>query len=379
MKKDILVMFGGVSPEHEVSIITGLQVLENIDREQYIPHAIFVTKKGIFKYLPNITSRKDFSESKGVEISFGRDTKGGYISTQRYKLGVKKYYPSAAYLAFHGGLGESGQVQGILETLRIPFTSSSSESSVICMNKQLTKDVVSSIGVPVVEGISVPSSVIRNNSSELSMSLVKELELPLIVKPVHLGSSIGIKIAKTELDLEKALIEASYVDSEILVEKLIKDFSEYNISVREINGNIEVSEIEKPFSKDEILSFADKYQRGGKKTGSGMASLQRELPAKVSKDIKEFIIDYAKKAFIACRCKGMVRIDFMTVGEKELYLTEINPIPGSMSFYLWEASGIQFKQQITDLIEECINNTKSSSGLDLDYSTDIVKKFVESK
>jgi D-alanine-D-alanine ligase len=377
MKKDVLLMFGGDSPEHEVSIITGLQVLENIDRDEYIPHAIYVNKKGIFKYIPSINTRKDFNEKKGIEISFGRDTKGGYVSTLGFRS--KKYYPIAVYLAFHGGLGEGGQVQGMLETLRIPFTSCSAESSAICMNKQLTKDVVSNIGVPVVQGVSIPSNLVKDNSSDLAKSLIKELELPLIVKPVHLGSSIGIKISKTEIDLEKALIEVSYIDSEILVEKLLTGISEYNISIREIDGKIEVSEIEKPFSKDEILSFADKYQRGGKKTGSGMASLQRELPAKISKDMKEFIVDYAKKAFISCRCKGMVRIDFMAVGEKELYLTEINPIPGSMSFYLWEASGIQFKQQISDLIEESIRSSKINSGLDLDYSTDIVSKFVNSK
>lgn len=370
-------MFGGVSPEHEVSIITGLQVIESIDREKYYPHAIYVNKKGEFRYLQGLKSRKDFDGNQGVEIAFGRDSKGGYVATQG--LWSKKYYPVAVYMAFHGGLGEGGQAQGLLETLRIPFTSSSAEASAICMNKQLTKDVVSSIGVPVVQGVSIPSRIVKENSSELAGNIAKELEIPLIVKPVHLGSSIGIGIAKSEIELEKALIEASYIDSEILVEKLLTDIQEYNIAVREMNGNIEVSEIEKPLSKDEILSFADKYQRGGKKTGSGMASLQRELPAKISSDMKEFIIDYAKKSFIACRCKGMVRIDFMAVGEKELYLTEINPIPGSMSFYLWEASGIQFRQQITDLIEECINTKNVSAGISLDYSTDIVRKFVNSK
>ncbi len=376
MKKDILILFGGVSPEHEVSIITGLQVVENIDRELYTPHVIYVTKKGEFKYLWGMNSRKDFDENKGIEISFGKDSKGGYISAGGFWK--KKYYPSAAYFAFHGGLGEGGQVQSIFESLNIPFTCTTAESSFICMNKQLTKDVVVSMGVPVVEGISVSSKTIRESSQDLVKQLIEELKLPLIVKPVHFGSSIGISVAKTEIELEKALIEASHVDSEILVEKLVKDFKEYNVSVRMIYGKIETSEIEKPMSQDEILSFADKYQRGGKKTGSGMASLQRELPAKISVKLQDKINDLAKRAFTACRCKGMVRIDFMVLSDDQVYLTEINPIPGSMSFYLWEASGITFKQQITDLIEECISNSPSKE-LALDYKSDIVHKFVNSK
>lgn len=376
MKKDIVVMFGGVSSEHEVSIITGLQVIENIDRDLYSIYPVYVTKKGEFKYMPKLTRREEFQINSGLDISFSQDSKGGYFSVGNFLK--KKYYPSACFLAFHGGLGEGGQIQGLLETLSIPFTSTTSESSVICMNKQLTKDIVSNVGIPVVEGVSIASKHIRKNSQDITKNLIKELSLPLIIKPVHMGSSIGIGIARTELELEKALIEASYVDSEILIEKLITGFSEYNISVREIAGEIQVSEVEKPFSKDEILSFADKYQRGGKKTGSGMASLQRELPAKLPKDIQDFVIEYAKKAFVACRCKGMVRIDFMAVGETELYLTEINPIPGSMAFYLWEASGIQFKKQITDLVEECIN-TKYDNSFNLDYSTDIVTKFVTTR
>ena len=374
--KDVLIMFGGISPEHEVSIITGLQVVENIDREKYTPHVVYVSKKGEFKYLGNLTTRKDFDAEKGTEVQFGKDSEGGFISAGG--LWKKKYHPTAVYMAFHGGLGEGGQVQSILEHLNIPFTCTTAESSFICMNKQLTKDVVISMGVPVIEGVSISSKTIRVSSQELTKQISSELGLPLIIKPVHFGSSIGISIAKTEIELEKALIEASHVDSEILVEKLAKDFKEYNVAVRQINGELECSEIEKPFSQDEILSFADKYERGGKKTGSGMASLQRELPAKISVKLQEKINDLAKRAFTACRCKGMVRIDFMVLSDDQIYLTEINPIPGSMAFYLWEASGISFTQQISDLLEECITNSPSKE-LSLDYKSDIVKKFVNSK
>ena len=127
---------------------------------------------------------------------------------------------------------------------------------------------------------------------------------------MHFGSSIGIKVARTSVELEKYLLEAAFIDREILVEKYLTNFSEYNCAVRLIDGKLEVSEIERPLSHDEILSFADKYQRGSKKTGGspahqaggGMASLQRELPAKISPTLKTEIESAAKKAFIACRC-----------------------------------------------------------------------------
>jgi D-alanine-D-alanine ligase len=159
-----------------------------------------------------------------------------------------------------------------------------------------------------------------------------------------------------------------------LIEKFIKNFTEYNVAVRKVNGKIETSEIEKPISSDEILSFADKYQRGGKKTG-GMASLLRELPAKISKTLEKEIKQLAVDVFKAIRGKGMIRIDFM-VQNKNIYVTEVNPIPGSMSFYLWEASGISFKQQITDLIEQSIIDNEERLSKRLEYKTDIIEKFV---
>lgn len=369
-------MFGGISPEHEVSIITGLQVIENIDKSVYQPIAIYITKDGAYKYLKGLNTRKDFKNSKQVDVKFGSDEKGGFIEFYE-GFGLKKIYPYSAYLAFHGGSGENGSVQGMLESLNIAYTSSSKEASTLAMNKQLTKEQVALAGVKVANGLSVMAFEVKNNTEEVSKKILNKLDLPIIIKPVHLGSSIGIKIAKTEIELQKFLLEASFVDSEILAEEFLQEITEYNCSVRLLNGNLQASEVEKPMSKDEILSFADKYQRGGKKTSgtSGMASLQRELPAKIPEDLKALIQESAKKSFTACRCKGMVRIDFM-YSKGQLYLTEINPIPGSMAFYLWEASGIQFKQQITDLIEQSRLDFASLKNTKLDYSTDIIDKFI---
>jgi D-alanine-D-alanine ligase len=373
MKKKIAVVFGGISPEHEVSVITGLQVMEHIDLEKYEPYAIYLSKEGLFRYYKGMKRRRDFKLNSGEIVNFGVDKSGGFFKGRA--LGPKINI-DAVYMAFHGGNGEGGQAQGFFETLSLPYTSPSVEASVSSMNKAITKEVLASHNLPVIPGISLFSVDVKKSLETQVEKVVKEFGLPVIIKPAHLGSSIGINIAKTAVELKKFLLEVVQMDSEIIVERLLKDFVEYNCAVRLIDGNVECSEIERPINKDEILSFADKYERGGKKQ-SGMASLNRQLPAKISESLKKQIQETARKAFIILRCKGMVRIDFMSEGGK-LYITEVNPIPGSMAFYLWEAAGINFTQQITDLIEQSIKDFRYSKSLELDYKSDIVEKFIKS-
>jgi len=369
-KNKVAVMFGGVSPEHEVSVITGLQVVENIDRKVFTPYAILLNKQGIFEYYKGLKNRRGYVKIKPNAVNFGRDKKGSFFQTTG--LLKEKIYIDAAYLAFHGGNGESGQLQGFLETLDIPYTSPNVESSVITMNKVITKQILSSNGISTVEGVSVRDEDIKKNVDEVIKNT--KIKLPAIIKPAHLGSSIGINIAKTKVELKKYLLEASHIDPEILIEKLISNFEEYNISVRRIKGKIGASEVERPISKDQILSFTDKYQRGGKKSG-GMASLSRELPAKIDKILEEKLKKLAVEVFRLIRAKGMIRIDFMVSADK-IYVTEVNPIPGSMSYYLWEASGVSFREQITDLIDQAIADFSEKQSKRVDYRSDIVEKFI---
>lgn len=366
--KKVVVLFGGESAEHEVSVISGIQIIENIDRKLFTPFAIKLNKNGLFEYYEGLAKRQDYLRTKPQIINFGKDEKGTYF--QAYGLLKEKIHIDVAYLAFHGGNGESGQLQGFLETLGLPYTSPGVEASAISMNKVITKQVLASYNIPTVPGVSVCDEDIKKDVDKV----VINVKLPVIIKPAHLGSSIGINIAKTIVELKKYLLDAAHYDSEILVEKLITNFNEYNISVRSIGDEIQISEVEKPVSQDEILSFADKYQRGGKKSG-GMASLNRELPAKISKDLEKTLKDLAIEVFKAIRAKGMVRIDFMVSG-KDIYVTEVNPIPGSMSYYLWEASGVSFKEQITDLINQALRDNEKRVSKRLDYKTDIVEKFV---
>lgn len=374
--KNIIVFFGGASPEHEVSIITGLQILENIDRHLYNPIPVFVSEKGQFFKLNDIGNRKDFSLRNKTGITFGFDEKEKkpYISTGFFS----KVYIYCAINTLHGGNGESGPIAGLLDSYNIPYTSTNVESSAICMNKALAKKQVED-SIPVIPGQSFLSKEIKKSIKDIAINLTEKIGLPIIVKPVHLGSSIGIKIAKTTTELELYMLEASHLDTEILAEKYISDISEFNCSVRTLDRNVETSAIERPMTKTEILSFSDKYQRGGKKTSGGMASLSRELPANISDVLEKKIKDFSTHIYKACKCKGVVRIDFIQDKEGKIYFNEINPIPGSMAFYLWEVLGIPFKQQISELIEESVHDKELGESVNFVHKTDIIEKFIKNQ
>lgn len=378
MKKRVLVMFGGISAEHEVSVVTGLQALEHLDASAYEPVPIYVTKRGEFLYMPKLANRKDFLTTQRISISFGRDDTGGFITTGG--IIPKKIYPYCAYLAFHGGLGESGSLQGLLESVGIPHTGCSSEGAVIAMNKKLTKESLALADIKTVPDVQAFSEDVHSIGVEkLADNVIKEVGLPAIIKPVHLGSSIGLSVVRNEVELQKGLLEASFTDTEIIVEPFLEGITEFNCAVRSVKGALEASPVERPISHGDILSFADKYERGGsKKIGAGMASLARELPAKISPVLIEKIQNTALRAFASARLSGMARIDFMHDKHGKLYLTEINPIPGSMAFYLWEAAGIPFQTQITDSIEEAVLEADKRNSKRLDYKSDIIERFSRS-
>ncbi len=371
--KKIAILFGGVSAEHEVSVITGLQVLEEIDKKLFQPLVIRLGQDGLFYYYPRVLNRKDYSKTKPLVVNFARESQSAYFQNQDNLN--RKIYIDGAYLAFHGGNGESGQVQGLLEVLNIPYTSTSLEASAIAMNKVLTKEVLQSNGIKTAPWLRVFSDEVKEDTDKVVTNLLEKLKLPLIIKPVHLGSSIAINIAKTQVELKKHLLEASQIDSEILVEKFMTNIKEYNVAVRRVSGQIEASEVEKPISKDAILSFADKYQSGGQKS-AGMAFLDRELPANISDKLADALQGLAIDVFKLIRAKGMLRVDFM-VAREEIFVIEVNPIPGSMAFYLWEASGYSFREQITHLIEQAFKDNDERNSRKLNYETDIVEKFIK--
>ncbi|MDI9347811.1 MAG: hypothetical protein QM538_04850 [Methylacidiphilales bacterium] len=368
--KNIAVLFGGVSPEHEVSIVTGLQVMEHLDRDLYFPLAWMVTGQGELYYLQGCHDRKSFASAlkKRLYLGYDAETMSPYFVLEGCEIKHPLY---CAINAMHGGGGEGGAMAGLAASFSIPQSSETVESASICMNKTLTKIIVQEAGVRIVPYRSL-QRVQFQYIDEFCQSVVGVLGFPLIIKPAHLGSSIAISVAHSLAELELAIQGSLQVDREVVVEQYMSDCAEYNCSVRRVNGKIEVSPIEQPIKQNQMLSFEDKYLRGAKKLG-GMSDLPRKVPAPITPDLAAQIVAEAKKVYLACRCQGVVRIDWIVHAEL-LYCNEINPIPGSLASYLWETTGELFRAQLHQLILQTRERWFSSPLLCVETS-DLVKKF----
>jgi D-alanine-D-alanine ligase len=371
MKKRVGVIYGSRSVEHEVSVITGLQAVENCDSSRYEVIPIYIDKSGNWytgKELRNVSIYKDFD---------------------RYRKKCKQFFPSlnakdkknilntldAVILATHGTYGEDGKLQGLLDFIGVPYSSCNVVGSAAGMDKIIMKKVFIGMEQPVLPYLWFNRGDWQADRQECINKVHYTLDYPLFVKPANLGSSIGISMASTEEELATAIEVACGYDHRILVEKAIENAVEVNCSVLQKNGEILVSALEEPVRWEKFLSFEDKYIRGNAKSKGGMQSMSRKIPADIPGDIADKIRACSKEVYRAMDCKGVVRIDYILEDDKKkFFINEINTIPGSFSFYLWEPQGITFTQLLDIIIEEAIAVHKSDSTNILQYDSTILDK-----
>lgn len=364
-KKNLVVMFGGPSVEHDVSIITALQVIKNADASKYEVLPIYWTKDGHVVLLRNsqsYTNVKSLIESNSW--SPVRFFKGGFIA--QFILS-KSYHNCTVIPVFHGTGGEDGVAQGMLEFNDIAYAGSNVRASTIGMDKNLFKMVMRRHKLPVLDW-----QVVTKSNPD---SFKTPLPYPVIVKPAHLGSSIGVKKCESADQIKDQLSVVFELDNQAIIEPYLLDMTEINCSVLGTSDENQASVCEQPISADEILSFADKYLTGGKSKSSkssGMASLNRRIPAPISKDLTEKIRNMSQKVFSAIGASGVARVDYMVTKKDEIYITEINTIPGSLAFYLWEASGISFRELIDRLVDIAEVEYKSKHSIKTAFESDLV-------
>ena len=366
MKIKVGVIFGGESVEHEVSIISALQAMNKLDQEKYDIVPIYITKDREWytgDMLKDIEVYQDLSLIKKYASNVVLYHKNGAFILQKKSLFKKTVAEiDIAFPIVHGTNVEDGTLQGYLQTIGIPYVGSNVYASVVGQDKAYMKDVWKGCNIPMTKYIWFYDSDYKKDSEEI-IKKAKKLKYPLIVKPATTGSSVGINVCDTEEKLIEGIDEAIQYDNKIIIEEVVENLKEVNIAVM---GNYEyqkVSEIEEVLSANKFLTFTDKYIGSGKgklkgakvpvKTSSkGMASASRKIPADISDKLREEIENIAKEAFKALGSSGNSRIDFL-IDDKEnkVYINEINSIPGSLAFYLWDAKGIDF----TDLLDEMIN------------------------
>ena len=383
MKTVIGVFFGGKSVEHEVSIISALQVIENLDKEKYNIIPIYISKDNKFyssEFLSDINRYKDLDEIVRLsdEVYFTHENGSLLVNKKDGLLKKVLFKIDIVFPVVHGLNVEDGTLEGFLEMYNIPYVGCDVCSSAVGMNKIIFKKVLESSNIPVVEYDTLNISEFEQDSKKAFEKIKDKLSLPIIVKPANLGSSVGIEIIKDEKEFVPKMQQVFEFCENVLIERCITNLREINCSVVGDFSSQEVSVLEEPIKEDEILSYKDKYLGNGKggklsKIGgksSGMASLTRKIPAQLDKDQEDEIYNLAKNTFKLLNCEGISRIDFILDGDNnEIYVNEINTIPGSLSFYLWEPKGVKFSELLDKAIRIAIKRQERRNKIT--YSTNV--------
>lgn len=375
------VIFGSRSVEHEVSIVTAHQVMQAIDKDKYEVVPIYITKGGYWvtgEKLFNLENFKDLPslipDLKKVYIAPDPSVKSLVMASKRWFKGAPLKIIKIIDVAFplvHGTYGEDGTLQGLLELANIPYVGAGVLGSALGMDKIAMKAVFKENHLPVANYVWFLRNEWEDKQEKIIAKIETNLKYPLFVKPANLGSSIGISKAKNREDLMYSVEVASHYDRRLIVEESLEGAIEINCSVL---GNEEPipSVCEQPVSWEEFLNYDEKYLRGGKT--SGLKGADRRIPAPISQELTEKIQKLAIDTFRAVDCRGIARVDFLVNTEKsEIFINEINTIPGSISFYLWEATGIKFSELVDKLIDLAIDAYKEKSKTTYSYDSKLLK------
>jgi D-alanine-D-alanine ligase len=376
--------FGGRSAEHEVSVITALQAYENLNKEKYEVIPIYVSKSEDFYTNPKFLDLKNYKNIDSLllsssKITLGKkDGKGGFF-TQGI---LNKFTPfDVAFLGFHGSFGEDGAIQGLFEIYQIPYTGLGVWGSAVGMEKVASKALFKSLGLPVGNYLEVKRIDWLKNSKDVLRQTQKDLKFPMFVKPGNGGSSIGVNKAKDEDSLNFCLEVAFTYSDKAIVEQAFEGLIEVNCSALGYE-EIKASVCEMPIATKDVLSFEDKYQRGGGKgsKGAGMASLTRVIPAPISASLTKKIQESTIKIFKALDGCGVIRVDYFVDKKYDrFWVNELNSIPGSFSFYLWEKSDIKYFELLDMLIEFALKRSENQKKTQYTFNTSLLSDMASGR
>ena len=381
-KIKVAVIFGGTNTEHEISIVSAIQAMEALKDFGHSIIPIYITKKGTWLLGDNsFTKPETYKHPKKLLDKHPTCSlipkKTPTLKTQSRFI-KKTINFNVAFPIFHGKNGEDGTVQGLLKLYNIPYAGCTHIPSTVGIDKHISKRIAESLGIKTAKDIVVYKHDWEKNKKNITKKASK-LSQSVFIKPVKLGSSIGITKAKNSKEIEWGIDVAFAHDTKVLIEESIEDMMEVNISILG-NNPYQVSITEMTAGLDEILSFQDKYLRSNKKTSDhnqmGMASLQRQIPAPVSKKIIKKIEQHSKDFFQAIDGRGMARIDYMVKDEK-IYFNEINTIPGSLSFYLWKETNLPFPKLVNRLVELAIDDWNQNQKQTTIFTSNILSHYNE--
>jgi D-alanine-D-alanine ligase len=383
MKKRIAVFIGGRSPEHDVSIVSGLQAFHAVDRSRFEPFLVYVTLGGQWYvgdalndraiYIPTPEALRTLTkvtfDTNANPMGQGRliPDKTGFFGS------AKPILFDAALLAFHGLFGEDGGFQGLFEAANVPYTGMRAMASTVLMDKAATKRILAGTNVPQLPFVVIDRALDGRhlNATDVQAAL-GAMAFPVIVKPAHLGSSIGVARAHNVQEVVSCLPAIFGLDYQAIIEPLVENLVEYNVSVSAAMGELRTSAIERPKPSAELLDFKQKYMSGGgKKTGGtktagqsseGMLSLTRDINPVLPEGMAGNIRAWAQIVFKTVGGTGAPRLDFLSNAKTgEVWFNEANPCPGSLGYFLWEAAEMPVlcTDFITALVDEAFTWHKS--------------------
>lgn len=371
------VIYGGRSVEHDVSIVTAHQIMRAFDRNQYEVVPIYITRDGRWLTGDPLFDLKNYDDEivshSGIVpaiLSPGVQHHGLIINPLAGRLSkshIKRL--DVVFPAVHGTHGEDGTLQGLLELADIPYVGCRTLASALANDKIMTKDILRHNSIPVVDDVSFSRAEWLNDSASVIKRITDTLAYPLFIKPATTGSSIGIGRAADETLLRASIDVATHFDRRILIESAVTGHVEINCAVMGTGANIQASVLEQPISWDEMLTFEEKYLRGSE----GMKSAERLIPAPLTPELTTRIQQLSVSAFKAIDGSGTARVDFLVKPDKdEVYLNEINTMPGSLAFYLWQESDISMSQLVHQLVGLARENHAEKRRNSYDYRTDLV-------
>lgn len=354
--KNIAVFFGGQSVEHDISVITGVMTVNSLDKQKYIGVPIFVSQDGLWytgKDLLDLDNYKNLNYKKLDRVSILNGENALYaVKGKRLK---KITEIAVAINCLHGERGEDGSLAGLLNMCGIPLASPPQAPSAICIDKSLTKTVLGALKVKTLDGIAV-------DGTEDLEQIKNLLTYPVIVKPNRLGSSIGVSKVKIKEELFSAVTYALKFGQKALIEPCLENFIEINCAVYQTeNGEINVSECERPIGRTQILSFDDKYESG-----------KRVFPADIDKKLSDKIKKITEKIYRRLNFKGVIRIDFFILNG-QVYVNEINTVPGSLAYYLFSDTLKGFTVMLNQLICVTEQDFAKDSSVQKTYNSGILK------
>ena len=377
----VAVIFGGRSVEHDVSIVTAHQAMAVLgERHEVVP--IYVTKEGKWLSAPGLNDLGAYRAQRWDEVGDEAHIAPGsnVLTVPGGRLrGTRSVPLDVVVPAIHGTFGEDGALQGLLEMANLPYTGSNVTASAVGMDKRVMKDVFRAAGLPTVPHVEVNVADLDRDVDGVIARIEDGVGYPVFVKPNRAGSSVGIGKATNPDELRAALDVARRYDERLLAEKGMEGCIEINCSVLGGGGREpRVSVCEQPVAWQEFLSFDDKYLRGGKGgsgKSEGMASLDRQIPAPIDEQTTKQVQDNAIAAFVAIGAAGVARIDsFVDESTGETWLMEINTMPGSFAFYLWEATGISFSDLTEEMLAIAIAEHEAKSQLLFTFDSAILDK-----